>query len=65
MYTRYCDMFSFTLKDQMGTQWAINATSSDVKSLRTLATPDAMTPTPFSETSLTLILALGLAHFKS
>lgn len=31
----------------------------------TFATPDATTPTPTSETSLTEILASGLAHFRS
>lgn len=37
----------------------------NIHSQNTLATPDATTPTPTSDTSLTLILALGLAHFKS
>ena len=31
----------------------------------TLATPAATTPTPTSETNLTLTMANGLAHFKS
>ena len=30
-----------------------------------LATPAATIPTPTSETNLTEVLALGLAHFKS
>lgn len=31
----------------------------------TLATPDATTPTPTSDTNLTEIRAFGFAHFKS
>ena len=33
-------------------------------SWRTFATPAAITPTPTSDTSFTLILDLGLEHFK-
>lgn len=59
--SRYGDMFRFTLVNAL----FISLNNFAVNSNNTFATPAAIIPTPATETSFTLILASGLAHFKS
>lgn len=56
------NVLSFALQ---GEETVLSKTSLHFGKSLTLATPEATTPTPTSDTNLTLMRALGLEHLRS